>query len=192
MPQPIRLQTPLSGADVQRLSIGDQVLLSGAVFTARDAAHARLVELLKAGKPLPFELAGQVIYFAGPTPAPPGRPIGSVGPTTSYRMDPYSPLLIEHGLRGMIGKGRRSREVIEAMAAHGAVYLGAVGGAAALIAQRIVSAEVVAYEDLGPEAVRRLVVEDFPAVVVNDCRGGDLYAEGRKRYEKEQGLTPKG
>ena len=185
MAQPIRLTTPWSDAVVERLSAGDQVLLSGDLYTARDAAHARLVDLIRQGKALPFDLRGQVIYFVGPTPAPPGRPIGSAGPTTSYRMDSYSPLLIEHGLKGMVGKGKRSAEVIEAMKRHKAVYLAAVGGAGALISQRIVAAKIVAYEDLGPEAIRRLTVVDFPAVVVNDCRGGDLYAEGRKRYAKE-------
>ncbi len=178
----IRLSAPLTDADVERLRVGDRVLISGTVYTARDAAHARLVELLKRGEPLPFDLEGQIIYFVGPTPPPPGRPIGSAGPTTAYRMDPYSPILIEHGLKAMIGKGRRSPEVREALQRHKAVYLGAVGGAGALLSQRIVSAEVVAYEDLGPEAVRRLVVKDFPAVVVNDAHGGDLYEEGRARY----------
>jgi fumarate hydratase subunit beta len=184
MPEPIRLTPPLSDSDVEALSAGDQVVLSGTLYTARDAAHARLADLLEKGEPLPFDLRGQVIYFVGPTPAPPGRPIGSAGPTTSYRMDPYSPLLIEHGLKGMVGKGKRSAEVVEAMRTHKAVYLAAVGGAGALISQRITAAEVVAYEDLGPEAIRRLTVVDFPAVVVNDCRGGDLYAEGRKQYAK--------
>jgi len=142
------------------------------------------VELVRDGKPLPFDLRGQVIYFVGPTPAPPGRPIGSAGPTTSYRMDPYSPVLIGLGLKGMIGKGKRSAEVVEAMKRHKAVYFGATGGAAALIAQRIVASEIVAYEDLGPEAIRRLEVVDFPATVIIDCRGVDVYAEGRKKYQK--------
>ncbi len=156
----------------------------GGLSPPRDAAHARLVELVRDGKPLPFDVRGQVIYFVGPTPAPPGRPIGSAGPTTSYRMDPYSPVLIGLGLKGMIGKGKRSAEVVEAMKRHKAVYLGATGGAAALIAKRIVSSEIVAYEDLGPEAIRRLEVVDFPATVIIDCRGRDVYAEGRKKYEK--------
>ncbi len=184
MPDPIRLTAPLSDADVEQLSAGDRVLITGAVYTARDAAHARLVELIRKGEELPFDLAGQIVYFVGPTPAPAGRPIGSAGPTTSYRMDPYSPILLDRGLKGMIGKGKRSVEVKEAIRRNKAVYLAAVGGAGALISQRIRSAEIVAYEDLGPEAIRRLVVEDFPAVVVNDCRGGDLYAEGRKQYAK--------
>ncbi len=184
MKEPIRLSPPLTDTAVEKLKAGDSVLISGVVYTARDAAHARLVDLIRRGEPLPFDVRGQLIYFVGPTPAPPGRPIGSAGPTTSYRMDPYSPLLIERGLKGMIGKGKRSGEVIEAMKKHKAVYLAAVGGAGALISQRIVSAEVVAYEDLGPEAIRKLVVEDFPAVVVNDCWGGDVYAEGRKAYAR--------
>jgi fumarate hydratase subunit beta len=184
MPAPIRLRTPLSGSEVEKLTIGDPVRLSGVVYTARDAAHARLVDLVREGKTLPFDIRGQVIYFVGPTPAPPGRPIGSAGPTTSYRMDSYGPVLIELGLKGMIGKGKRCAEVLEAMKRHKAVYFGATGGAGALLAQRIVAAELVAYEDLGPEAIRRLVVEDFPAVVINDCRGGDLYVEGRKKYQK--------
>ncbi len=184
MAEPIRLRAPLSDADVLGLKAGDQVLISGDLYTARDAAHARLAELLRQGKPLPFDLKGQIVYFVGPTPAPPGRPIGSAGPTTSYRMDPYSPLLIEHGLKGMVGKGKRAVEVTDALKRHKAVYLAAVGGAGALIAQRIRAAEIVAYEDLGPEAIRRLTVEDFPAVVVNDCHGGDEYADGRKKYQR--------
>lgn len=184
MPDPIRLTTPLSDSDIEQLAAGDQVLLTGTVYTARDAAHARLVDLVREGKPLPFDPQGQVIYFVGPTPPPPGRPIGSAGPTTSYRMDPYSPVLIARGLKGMIGKGKRAAEVVEAMKEHKAVYFGATGGAAALIARRITSAEVVAYEDLGPEAVRRLTVEDFPATVIIDCRGNDAYVEGRKKYQR--------
>jgi fumarate hydratase subunit beta len=179
-----RITPPLSDADVEKLRAGDRVLLSGIVYTARDAAHARLAELLAEGKKLPFDLSGQVIYFVGPTPAPPGRVIGSAGPTTSYRMDPYSPLLVAHGLKGMIGKGKRSPEVLEALARHKAVYFGATGGAGALISRRITAAEIVAYEDLGPEAIRRLTVKDFPLVVINDCHGGDLYAEGRKRFAR--------
>jgi fumarate hydratase subunit beta len=182
--EPIRLTTPLTDADVEELTAGDRVVLSGVLYTARDAAHARLAELIRSGQPLPFDIQGQVIYFVGPTPAPPGKPIGAAGPTTSYRMDPYSPLLIERGLKGMVGKGKRSADVIDAMRRHKAVYLAAVGGAGALLAQKIVSAEIVVYEDLGPEAVRRLVVKDFPAVVVNDCRGRDLYADGRAAYAR--------
>lgn len=184
MPDPIRLTAPLSDADIEQLSAGDRVLISGVVYTARDAAHARLVELLNKGEALPFDVTGQIIYFVGPTPAPEGRPIGAAGPTTSYRMDPYSPVLLDQGLKAMIGKGKRSDEVKAAIQRNKGVYLAAVGGAGALISQCIKSAEIVAYEDLGPEAIRKLVVEDFPAVVVNDCKGGDLYADGRKQYAK--------
>jgi len=179
---PIRLTTPLSQRDVESLHAGDRVLLSGTIYTARDAAHARLIALLNEGKPLPFPVEGQVLYYVGPTPPRPGQPIGSAGPTTSGRMDPYTPALLAAGLRGMIGKGSRSAEVREAMVRHGAVYFAATGGAGALLAKRIRSAEVVAWEDLGPEAVRRLVVEDFPLVVIDDVHGHDLYEEGAARY----------
>ncbi len=178
----IRLATPLTDADVAGLRAGDSVRLSGVVYTGRDAAHRRLFEALQRGEELPFPLQGQVIYYVGPTPAPPGRPIGSAGPTTSYRMDPYAPLLLSRGLKAMIGKGMRSAEVKEAMQRHKAVYFTATGGAGALISRAIKEAEVVLYEDLGPEAVRRLVVEEFPVLVVNDIHGGDLYEEGRRRY----------
>jgi fumarate hydratase subunit beta len=184
MSQPIRLTTPLADEDVEKLHIGDKVLLNGVLFTARDAAHKRLFELIREGKELPLELKGQVIYYVGPTPAKPGKPIGSAGPTTSYRMDPYSPKLIELGLKGMIGKGNRSEEVIDAMKRYKAVYFGATGGAGALLAKRIKKADVIAYPDLGPEAIRRLEVEDFPVMVINDTRGNDLYQQGMERYEK--------
>ncbi|BBL80054.1 fumarate hydratase [Rubrobacter xylanophilus] len=180
----IRLRTPLSREDVEPLRSGELVLISGVLYTARDAAHARMAAALDAGEPLPFDPEGQVIYFVGPAPARPGHPIGPAGPTTASRMDPYSPLLIERGLRGMIGKGKRSQAVKEAMREHGCVYFGAVEGTAALLARRVKEAEIVAYEDLGPEAIRRLVVEDFPAVVVNDLHGGDLYEEGRARWRR--------
>lgn len=179
---PVRLTTPLSRWDVESLHAGDRVILSGAVYTARDAAHARLVALLKAGKPLPFPTEGQVLYYVGPTPARPGAPIGSAGPTTSGRMDPYTPALLAAGVKGMIGKGSRSAEVREAMVKHKAVYFAATGGAGALLAQRVRSAGIVAWEDLGAEAVRRVVVEDFPLVVINDVFGNDLYEEGAARY----------
>jgi fumarate hydratase subunit beta len=184
--EPRRLTTPLSAADVDSLRIGDQVLLSGVLYTARDAAHARLVELIKKGEKLPFDPAGQVIYFVGPTPPPPGKVIGSCGPTTSYRMDPYSPYLIEKGLRGMIGKGKRAPEVVDAMKKHGAAYFGATGGAGALIAGCVKESEIVAYEDLGPEAIRRLVVKDFPLVVIIDRYGDDLYQRGRAQFEEKE------
>jgi fumarate hydratase subunit beta len=177
-----RLTTPLTSEDVENLHIGDKVLLNGMLLTGRDAAHRRLFDLIKEGKELPIDIKGQVIYYVGPTPAKPGKPIGSAGPTTSYRMDPYSPQLIELGLKGMIGKGNRSQAVIEAMKRFKAVYFGATGGAGALIARRIKKAEILAYPDLGPEAIRMLEVEDFPVIVINDTRGNDLYQEGIKRY----------
>lgn len=180
----IVLQTPLREEDVMRLRIGDRVLLNGLLYTARDAAHRRLVELLNHGEPLPFDLSGQVIYYVGPSPAPPGRPVGAAGPTTSYRMDAYAPLLIRHGLRGMIGKGARNDAVKEAMRQYKAVYFAAIGGAGALMARSILSAEVIAYPELGPEAVRRLHVKDFPVIVANDVLGGDLYEEGVRRYAR--------
>ncbi|MCX7822925.1 MAG: Fe-S-containing hydro-lyase [Syntrophobacterales bacterium] len=178
----IHLTTPLTDEDVKRLRIGDRVLISGVLYSARDAAHRRLVELLKEGKPLPFDVRGHVIYYMGPSPAPPGRPIGAAGPTTSYRMDPYTPELIAHGLKGMIGKGARSDAVKEAMKKYGAVYFAAIGGAGALMSLSIISAEVIAYPELGPEAVRRLEVKEMPVVVATDAYGGDLYEEGVKRY----------
>lgn len=177
------VNTPLDEAAVESLKSGDLVSISGVVYTARDAAHKKLVELIRNGDELPLELAGQVIYYAGPTPSKPGRPIGSAGPTTSYRMDPYAPLLIEHGLKGMIGKGERSESVVEAMKRHKAVYFAATGGAGVLIARSVLSAEVVAYPELGPEAIRRLEVKDLPAIVAQDCRGGNLYKEGREAYK---------
>ena len=180
-----RLTTPLSNEDVEKLKSGDIVYLTGTMYTARDAAHKRLVDLILNGEELPFDLKGAVIYYVGPTPPKPGEPIGSAGPTTSYRMDPYAPILIEHGLKGMIGKGKRNEAVKEACKKHKAVYFGATGGAAALIAKAIKKAEVIAYPELGPEAVRRIEVEDFPVVVVNDTYGNDLYEEGRKIWEQK-------
>jgi fumarate hydratase subunit beta len=185
MSKEIRLTTPLSTQDVEKLNIGDKVLLSGVLYTGRDAAHKRLFDLIADEKELPFDIQGQVIYYVGPTPAKPGKPIGSAGPTTSYRMDSFAPKLIELGLKGMIGKGNRSLAVIDAMKQYKAVYFGATGGAGALIAKRIKKAEIVAYPDLGPEAIRRLEVEDFPVTVVNDTKGNDLYIEGIKRYAQE-------
>jgi fumarate hydratase subunit beta len=184
MIEEIKLKTPLDDQSVERLKSGDRVLLSGYVYSARDAAHKRLTDLLDKGERLPFDIKGQVIYFVGPTPARPGRPIGSAGPTTSSRMDKYSPRLIAQGLKGMIGKGFRSPEVIEAMKKYTCVYFAAVGGAGALLAQRIKESEIVAYEDLGPEAIRRLTLDNFPVIVVNDCRGNDLYKEGVKKYKR--------
>ncbi|WP_273846353.1 Fe-S-containing hydro-lyase [Rubrobacter calidifluminis] len=180
----MELRIPLSREDIEPLRSGDVVRLHGVLYTARDAAHARMKQALERGEPLPFDPEGQVIYYTGPAPAKPGHPIGPAGPTTASRMDPYAPLLIERGLRGMVGKGVRSREVVEAMRRHGCVYFGAVEGTAALLAKCVREAEVVAYEDLGAEAVRRLLVEDFPAVVINDLHGGDLYREGRERWRR--------
>jgi fumarate hydratase subunit beta len=182
MTEPIRITPPFSNADVEQLKAGDRVLISGIIYTGRDAAHKRMVEAIANGKPLPFELEGQVIYFVGPAPAKPGQVIGSAGPTTSYRMDAYSPILIEHGLKGMIGKGFRSPAVVEAMQKHKAVYFSSTGGAAALIAKQIKEVEIIAYEDLGTEAVRRMRVENFPAIVVNDVHGNDLFKQGRDLY----------
>ncbi len=178
------LVPPLTDHDVERLKSGDRVFISGYIYTGRDAAHKRLVDLLDAGKALPFDITGQIIYFVGPTPAPPGRPIGSAGPTTSYRMDAYSPRLIACGLKGMIGKGARSAEVVEAMKKYKCVYFAAVGGAGALISKCITSSEIIAYEDLGPEAIRRMRVEKFPVFVINDIYGHDLYLAGLKQYAR--------
>jgi len=181
----VSLETPLSNAEVKKLKVGTPVLLSGVLYSARDAAHKRLVELMDAGKKLPIDIAGQVIYYMGPSPAPPGRPIGAAGPTTSYRMDPYAPRLMAKGLKGMIGKGTRSDQVKSAMKKHTSVYFAAIGGAGALISKCILSAEVVAYPDLGPEAIRRLEVKDLPAVVAGDCYGGDIYEIGVKKYRQK-------
>jgi fumarate hydratase subunit beta len=184
MSEAIRLKTPLSDADVEKLKAGDKVLLNGVIYTGRDAAHKRLYDLLMEGKPMPIEVKGQVIYYVGPAPAKPGQVIGSAGPTTSGRMDAYSPKLIELGLKGMIGKGMRKKEVVEAMKKYKAVYFAATGGAGALLAKAIKKAQVVAYEDLGPEAINRLEVEDFPVIVVNDTKGNDLYEEGMRKYAR--------
>jgi fumarate hydratase subunit beta len=184
MSEAIRLKTPLSDADVEKLKAGDKVLLNGVIYTGRDAAHKRLFDLLQEKKPLPIDLKGQVIYYVGPAPAKPGQVIGSAGPTTSGRMDAYSPRLMEMGLKGMIGKGMRKKEVVEAMKKHKAVYFAATGGAGALLAKAIKKAQVVAYEDLGPEAINRLEVEDFPVIVVNDTKGNDLYEEGMRKYAR--------
>lgn len=181
-PEPVYLEAPLSMEDIKPLKTGDVVRLSGILYTARDAAHARIKEAIEKDAPLPFDPEGQVVYFTGPAPARPGHALGPAGPTTASRMDPYSPLLIERGLRGMVGKGLRSDAVQRSMREHGCVYFGAVEGTAALLADCVKEAEVVAYEDLGSEAIRRLVVRDFPVVVVNDLHGGDLYREGRERW----------
>jgi fumarate hydratase subunit beta len=166
--------------------VGDRLLITGIIYTGRDAAHKRLVELVDKGEPLPIDIKGQIIYFVGPTPEKPGRPIGSAGPTTSGRMDAYSPKLLDLGLKGMIGKGGRNEAVRESLRKNKAVYLAATGGAGALLSERILASKVVAYEDLGPEAIRELQVQDFPVVVINDMYGADLYAEGRKKYERKE------
>lgn len=173
---------PLSDDVLKTLYTGDELLLTGVMYVGRDAAHKRMIETLEAGATLPVDLKGQVIYFMGPTPARPGKAVGSAGPTSSYRMDTYSPRLIAEGLKGMIGKGMRSGVVKEAMKKYKAVYLGAIGGAGALISRCIKKVDVVAYEDLGTEALRRIEVCDFPVTVVNDIYGGDLYKEGRSQY----------
>lgn len=178
----ISIKTPLTQEMVKTLKAGDSCLISGVIYTARDAAHKRLCELVKEGKELPLDVKDSIIYFVGPTPARPGEAIGSAGPTTSYRMDAYSPTLIELGLTGMIGKGKRGPEVIDAMKKHGAVYFGAIGGCGALLAKCIKEAEVIAYDDLGAEAIRRIVVEDFPAVVIIDSEGNNLYETGKQSY----------
>ncbi len=175
--KPIEIHTPLREETVELLRSGDLVLLSGTIYTARDEAHRRLVELIRQNKPLPFDIKGQVLYYAGPTPAPPGQVIGSVGPTSSYRMDMYTLPLLQKGLKGMIGKGKRSRAVLEGLKKYKAVYFSATGGAGALLSKRVRKAEVLAFEELGPEAIYRLEVENFPVIVINDCVGGDLYQE---------------
>ena len=179
-----KITTPIPKEAAASLRAGDTVLLYGIVYTARDAAHARLVELLNKGEKLPIDIQDAVIYYVGPTPAKPGQVIGSAGPTTSYRMDAYAPRLIELGLRGMIGKGKRSQDVIDSMKRHTAVYFGAIGGAAALIAKTITACEMVCYEDLGSEAIRKLTVKDFPATVIIDSLGNNLYEIGVKEYSQ--------
>lgn len=183
MPEPRKLQAPLSEEDVRSLLAGDVVLLSGVIYSARDAAHKRIMDALDAGEEPPFTLEGAVIYYVGPSPAPPGYPIGSAGPTTSYRMDAYAPRLHALGVRASIGKGKRSQEVRDAMQQHGGVYFGATGGAGALLSQRIKDSQVIAFDELGPEAVRALTVEDFPLLVVNDAHGRELYAKPRLPWE---------
>ncbi|MEG1256691.1 Fe-S-containing hydro-lyase [Clostridium sp.] len=177
-----RITTPLTEEKVKGLRAGDSVLLSGVIYTGRDAAHKRLADLLEKGEELPIDVKDSIIYYVGPTPAKEGRAIGSAGPTTSYRMDAYTPALLDHGLRGMIGKGLRNSEVIESMKKNKAVYFGAIGGAAALIGKCVKKAEIVTYEDLGAEAIRRLEVEDLPVVVIIDSEGNNLYEMGREAY----------
>ena len=175
---------PLSDGDVESLEAGDRVRITGVLYTARDAAHGRLLPLMDAGKPLPFDVTGQIIYYTGPSPARPGHVVGSIGPTTGGRMDKYTPKLLALGLKGTIGKGARSQPVKDAMREHKGVYFGAIGGAGAVLSAFVKKLEIVAYEDLGTEAIRRLEVEGFPVIVVNDCHGGDLYQEGMTQYAR--------
>ena len=182
----MNITVPMSREQARTLKSGDSVLLSGVIYTARDAAHKRLCELVEQGKELPLDVKDSIIYFVGPTPARPGEAIGSAGPTTSYRMDAYSPTMIEQGQTGMIGKGKRNEEVIAAMKKHGAVYFGAIGGCGALLSKCIKKAEVIAYDDLGAEAIRRLEVEDFPVIVIIDSEGNNLYETGRAAYLETQ------
>jgi len=177
-----RITTPLTKDVINDLSAGDSVLLSGVIYTARDAAHKRLVDLIDNGEKLPIDVKDAVIYYVGPTPAKPGMALGSAGPTTSYRMDAYAPKLLEKGLKGMIGKGLRSQEVVDSMIKNGAVYFAAIGGVGALIGKCVKKAEIVTYEDLGSEAIRRLEVEDLPIVVVIDSKGNNLYEQGQNAY----------
>ena len=174
---------PLNDEMIEKLKAGDLVYLNGIVYTGRDAAHKKLFELIQEGKELPVDLEGQIIYYVGPSPARPGQVIGSAGPTTSGRMDAYTPALLDLGLKGMIGKGLRSREVLDSIEKNKAIYFAATGGAAALISKRIIKSEVVAYPELGPEAIYRLEVENFPVIVVNDAHGGDMYNMGREQYQ---------
>ena len=179
-----KISTPLTEEISKTLRAGDSILLSGIVYTARDAAHGRLINLLDEGKELPLNINGEVIYYVGPTPAKPGQVIGSAGPTTSYRMDKYAPVLLDLGLKGMIGKGARSEEVVEGIKRNKAIYFGAIGGAGALISKCIISSEIVAYEDLGAEAIRRIEVKDMPLTVIIDSEGNNLYEIGQAQYLK--------
>jgi fumarate hydratase subunit beta len=179
------ITTPLSDADVESLRAGDRVRITGVLYTARDAAHGRLWPLIEQGQPLPIDVRGQIIYYTGPSPARPGDVVGSVGPTTASRMDKFTPALLGLGLKGTIGKGHRGQPVKDALRQHKGVYFGAVGGAGAVLSEYVKKLEVVAYEDLGTEAIRRLEVKDFPVIVVNDCHGGNLYEDGMKAYARE-------
>ena len=180
----VKLTTPLTEEKTERLKAGDTILLSGVIYTGRDAAHKRLIELLDKNQELPLNIKNQIIYYVGPSPAKPGHVIGSAGPTTSYRMDPYAPRLLDLGLKGMIGKGLRNDQVIEAIKRNKGIYFGAIGGAAALIGKSIVKSEIIAYEDLGAEAIRKIEVKDMPLVVIIDTKGNNLYESGKKEYLK--------
>ncbi len=179
-----KIQLPITDNDIRELKAGDSVLLSGTILTGRDAAHKRLFELIENGEDLPVDIKGELIYYVGPAPAKPGYAVGPAGPTSSYRMDKYTPALLDLGLKGMIGKGARSKEVIDSMVKNGCIYFAAIGGAAALIAKSIKKEEILCYEDLGTEAVRRYTVEDFPCIVAIDCRGNNVYENGPKKYRK--------
>ena len=179
------LRTPLTDADVESLKSGDRVRITGVIYTARDAAHGRLMPLMEKGERLPIDITGSIIYYTGPSPARPGDVVGSIGPTTASRMDKFTPLLLKLGLKGTIGKGYRAQAVKDALKQYKGVYFGAIGGAGAVLAAFVKKLDVVAYEDLGTEAIRRLEVEGFPAIVVNDCHGGDLYQDGVKAYARE-------
>jgi fumarate hydratase subunit beta len=185
MSEPIKIKTPLTDSDVAKLKIGDSVLITGKIYTARDAAHKRMFDAANSNQPLPIDIKGQIIYYAGPAPAKPGYVIGPVGPTTAGRCDTYTPKLLSLGLKGMIGKGLRSMDVKDAMKKNVAVYFAATGGAAALIAKNVKAAKVIAYDDLGAEAIRELEVENFPVIVAIDAKGNDLYEEGSKKYRKD-------
>lgn len=179
------LRTPLSDADIESLKAGDRVRITGVIYTARDAAHGRLMPLMEKGQPLPIDVKGSIIYYTGPSPARPGDVVGSIGPTTASRMDKFTPSLLKLGLKGTIGKGYRGQAVKDALKQYKAAYFGAIGGAGAVLSAFVKKLDVVAYEDLGTEAIRRLEVEGFPAIVVNDCHGGDLYQDGVKAYARE-------
>jgi len=179
-----KISTPLTDEILERLQTGDRAEISGVIYTARDAAHKRIVETYEATGELPFDLTGQIIYYVGPCPAKPGQAMGPCGPTTSFRMDAYTPVLLRLGLKGMIGKGQREKKVVESMIKHKAVYFAAIGGAAAIISKSVKKADLFAYADLGPEAIYRLEVEDFPCIVVTDVRGNDLYVTGPEKYAR--------
>jgi fumarate hydratase subunit beta len=178
----VRITTPITDEDVSQLKIGDHVRINGVIYTARDAAHDRMIKSLDKGEALPIDIKGQLIYYTGPTPARPGRPTGAIGPTTAMRMDPFTPRLLEAGMKACMGKGNRGPEVVEALQKYHGVFFAAIGGAGAMLSQYVKSLEVIAYEDLGTESLKRLVVEDFPAVVMDDCEGRDLLNEGRKQW----------
>ncbi len=180
------VRTPLTDADIESLKAGDRLRISGVMYTARDAAHARLLPLIEKGEKLPVDLRGQIVYYTGPTPPQPGQVAGSIGPTTASRMDKYTPPLLKLGLKGVMGKGYRSQPVKDALRQYKGIYLGTIGGAGAVLSQFVKKLEIVAYEDLGTEAIRRLEVENFPAVVLYDCHGGDQYQDGQKAYAREE------